>query len=251
REVANFSAHLEHFFDPSIMRDYRPDYVSYQEYGRRIQASKMRSSLVQAAQLSWSTPMKDPRLKFVKRSEAIFANELSESQKMAAQLEPQIDGIYQILQIGFSDRKTENSLRWQAAYDLALGRVLATKVRTETYNAMLAAAKRGLKPSVDKNNTWTLVPANEISVGSQYSKAAEKATELLKRVASEHPGTPWALLAERELANPIGWRWQDSFTDLTPPRPGNGGNGNNNAAAVNDAARMIKKPPPKRRPPKL
>jgi hypothetical protein len=251
REVANFSSHLEHFFDPSIMRDYRPDYVSYQEYGRRIQASKMRSSLIQAAQLSWSTPMKDPRLKFVKRDEATFVNALSESQKMAAQLEPQINGIYQILQIGNSDRETEKSLRWQAAYDLALGRVLATKVRTETYNAMLAAAKRGLNPSADKNNTWTLVPANEISVGSQYSKAGEKATELLNRVAQEHPGTPWALLAERELANPIGWRWQDSFTDLTPRRPGNAGNGNNNAAAANDAARMIKKPPPKRRPPKL
>ena len=195
--------------------------------------------------------MKDPRLEFVKSDEATFANELSESQKMAAQLEPQINDIYQILQIGISDRETEISLRWQAAYDLALGRVLATKVRTETYNAMLAAAKRGLKPSVDKNNTWTLVPANEVSVGSQYSKTAEKATALLKRVAQEHAGTPWALLAERELANPIGWRWQDSFTDLTPPPRGNAGNGNNNAAAVNDAARMIKKPPPKRRPPKL
>jgi hypothetical protein len=252
REVASFTSHLEHFFDPSIMRDYRPDYVAYREYDRRIQASKMRSSLIQAARLSWSTPMKDPRLKFVKRDEATFANELSESQKMAAQLEPQINEIYQILQIGNSDRKTENSLRWQAAYDLALGRVLATKVRTETYNAMLAAAKRGLNPSEDKNNTWILVPANEISVGSQYSKAGEKATELLNRVAQEHPGTPWALLAERELANPIGWRWQDSFTDLTPRRTGAaGGAGNNNAAAANEAARMIKKPPPKRRPPKL
>jgi len=251
REVANFSAHLEHFFDPSIMRDYRPDYVSYQEYGRRIQASKMRSSLIEAAQLSWSTPMKDPRLRFVKRDEASFVNELSESQKMAAQLEPQIDGIYQILQIGISDRGAESSLRWQAAYDLALGRVLATKVRTEAYNAMLAALKRGIKVSAENNNTWTLVPANEISVGGQYAKAAEKATELLTRITQEHEGTPWALLAERELANPIGWRWQDSFTDLTPRRQGNGGNGNNNAAAVNDAARMIKKPPPKRRPPKL
>jgi hypothetical protein len=233
------------------MRDYRPDYVSYQEYGRRIQASKMRSSLIEAAQSSWSTPMKDPRLRFVKRDEASFANELSESQKMAAQLEPQIDGIYQILQIGISDRSAEKSLRWQAAYDLALGRVLATKVRTETYNAMLAALKRGIKVTAENNNTWTLVPANEISVGSQYTKAAEKATGLLTRVAQEHEGTPWALLAERELANPIGWRWQDSFTDLTPRRPGNAGNGANNAAAVNDAARMIKKPPPKRRPPKL
>jgi len=136
-------------------------------------------------------------------------------------------------------------------YGLAVGRVLATKVRTETYNAMLAAAKRGLKSENEKTNTWTLVPANEITVGSQYSKAGEKARQLLESVVEEHPGTPWALLAKRELSNPIGWRWQESFTDLTPRRQGNAGNGNNNPAAVDDAANMIKKPPPKRRPPKL
>ncbi|MEC7565904.1 MAG: vWA domain-containing protein [Planctomycetota bacterium] len=251
KEVANFSSHLKHFFDPSVMRDYRPDYVPYREYERRIKESAMRTALIQAAQQSWSTPMQNPRLRFVKRDEATFSSELSESQKMAAQLEPQIAGIYQLLQLGEGDRDKEKSLRWKVGYDLAVGRVLATKVRTETYNAMLAAAKRGLKQENEKSNTWTLVPANEITVGSQYSKAGEQARQLLESVVEQHPGTPWALLAKRELSNPIGWRWQESYTDLTPPRQGNGGNGNNNPAAANDAANMIKKPPPKRRPPKL
>ena len=153
---------------------------------------------------------------------------------------------------GEAGREDENSLRWQANYDLAMGRVLATYVRTEAYNQMLAAAKRGLKLNDPKrDNTFTLVPADEITVGSQLDKARIKANEYLQRVVDKHEGTPWAHLAQRELETPIGWKWEISFTDLAPPpRPGAGGGGNP-APAQNDQANMLKKPPPKRRPPKL
>jgi hypothetical protein len=45
------------------MRRYRPDYVPVDEYMRRVKASKTRSSLVTAAQLSWVQPMVDPNLR--------------------------------------------------------------------------------------------------------------------------------------------------------------------------------------------
>ena len=93
-----------------------------------------------------------------------------------------------------------------------MGRALAAKVRTETYNAMLAAAKRGLKPTDPKNNTWEIRPSDEITVGSNYVKLAERAKMYLTRVVSEHPGTPWAMLAKRELDDPLGWTWKDSYT---------------------------------------
>jgi hypothetical protein len=57
-------------------------------------------------------------------------------------------------------REQEESPRWRAGFDLAMGRVLAQKVRTETYNAMLAKAKLGMKFEDEKNNTWVLEPAN-------------------------------------------------------------------------------------------
>lgn len=251
KEVTAYSSHLQQFFDPTVMRDYRPDYVNYREYERRLKESKMRTALVQAAQMSWSTPMRDPQTRFVKRDEAGFSNELSESQKQAAQLEPQLENLHQLLLLGEADRDKEKSQRWKAGYDLALGRVLATKVRTETYNAMLAVAKRGLKLDDPKSNTFTLVPADSVTVGSQYKKNADKAKALLEGVIREHEGTPWAYLAKKELSTPIGWEWRQSYTDLAPPpRPG-AGNGGNPPPARNDAANMIKKPPPKRRPPKL
>ena len=127
------------------MRKYRPDYISPQEYDRRLRSNAARASLVAASQMSWVASFESPRLIFPKRSDADLANLLTEAQKQAAKLEPKINTLYERLKPGESDRDKESSPRWQVGYDLALGRVLAVKVRTESYNAMLAKAKRGLK----------------------------------------------------------------------------------------------------------
>jgi hypothetical protein len=73
----------------------------------------------------------------------------------------------------------------------------------------------------------------------------------LQGVVQNHSGTPWALLAQRELDEPIGWKWTEEFTNLAPVRQGDGGGNNNPAPAVNDKKRVLTKPPPKRKPPAL
>jgi hypothetical protein len=182
---------------------------------------------------------------------ARLAGELTTAQQDAAKLEPTLQRLAQVLEPGMKHRESEESPRWRAGFDLAMGRVLAQKVRTETYNAMLAKAKRGMTFEKEKNNTWLLKPSEEISVGSKWEREAETATKLLKGVTSEHNGTPWAYLAQQELEVPIGWKWEESFTDQTPPkrRPGNNNNNNNNTPR-DDKKRMLKKAP-KRPVPKL
>jgi hypothetical protein len=249
-ETADFSAHIEHFFDPNVMRRYRPDYVSQTEYMRRVNASKLRTALVSAATKSWVTPMSEPELRFVKRSEAELATTLFEAQKAAASLAPKVNSLYDAIKVGEADRSNESSLRWQAGFDLAMGRVSAVKVRTETYNAMLAKAKRGMKFEDPKNNTWVLKGDDSVSVGSQHENMAKKARMYLQRVIDEHPGTPWALLAERELAQPMSWKWTETFTPAPKAGNGNAGNGNNPAPA-NDAKKMMKRAPKRRPAPKL
>ena len=251
-ETAAYSSYLTHFFDPEVMRKYRPEYVSIGEYQKRVTQNKARQALINAAAGSLQlNPMDSPRLRFVKTEEAEFANALSAAQQPAAALEPKINQLYEVLKQGEADRDRETVLRWQAGYDLAIGRTLAVKVRTETYNAMLAAAKRGLKPKDKKNNTWTLKPSQEISVGSQYAKLGERARMYLDRVVKDHPDTPWSMLAQRELDDPLGWEWQESFTDTSPPRVAQA-NGNGKAAPPrNDQKVMLPKPPAKRPPPKL
>jgi hypothetical protein len=225
------------------MARYRPDYLSPQDYEKRLKASPLRTSLVSAAMLT-APVMEAPKMRFIKRSEAELAGELTRAQQDAAKLEPALTRLAAILEPGMKGREEETTPRWRAGFDLALGRVLAQKVRTETYNAMLAKAKRGLQFENAKNNTWVLAPDNEISVGSKWEREAELAKELLQAVVKEHEGTPWAHLASKELEVPLGWKWKEEFTDLAPRQPaGPGNNNNNNPPPRDDQKRMLAKPP--------
>jgi hypothetical protein len=222
------------------MRRYRPEYVSIGEYQKRVAQNKARTALVQAAAGSMELkPVGKGEKRFIKTDEAQFTRELSTAQQEAALLEPKINALYNILLQGEQAREKETVARWQAGYDLAIGRTLAAKIRAETCNAMLAAAKRGLKPADPKSNTWTLKPADEVSVGSQYTKLAERAKMYLERVVKEHPGTPWAHLAQRDLADPLGWKWVDSYTDLTPPPRQVAANNAKAKAAKNEKKKML------------
>lgn len=250
-EIDAFASDLKYFFDPAAMSRYRPDYLSQQDYVSMVKASNLRQALVKAAQMKPASGITRPRTRFVRREEAQLVGDLTTAQQDAAKLEPTLIRMAQTLQPGMKDRDSEESPRWKAGFDLAMGRVLAQKVRTETYNAMLAKAKRGMTFKDPKNNTWVLAPDAEITVGSKWQSEATKARGLLETVASEHSGTPWALLAKEELKVPIGWKWKETYTDLNPPRRNNGGNNNNPPRpAKDDEKRMLKKAP-KRPVPKL
>ena len=252
-DVSNYSAYLRHFFDGDVMKPYRPDYVTRAEYQRMIMASKMRGALVKAATFTSTGALARPQLRFPKFEEAQFVNLVSRAQRGAAIVEPKLNQLYDMLKVGEQDRPQETSPRWQAGYDLAIGRALAAKIRAETYNMMLALVKTKLKfdpkkgEDVPQNNTWVLRPANTIETGSRGEKLAEKAKAYLQRVIADHPDTPWALIAKRELATPIGWSWRQTYT--TPPGERRPRPSNNN----NDPPKMPKNatPPKKRPPPKL
>ena len=249
-EVAAMSARLDHFFDPTVMRTYQPDYVSPQEYKQKLEHNKARLALVKAAEMSMLSPMENPTLEFTKNDEAAFKRSLDQAQQLAAKLGPKIDAIYQVLKQGEKDRAKMSEPRWQAGYDLAMGRVLATKVRTEAYNAMLAKAKTGLKFQNPDSDTWVLSHADEISVGSQLEKMAKQAREYLERVKQRDAGTPWALLAERELKVPIGWKWSEKAVHAERQRMAAAAGAGNNAPPK-DGLRKLEKPKPKREDVKL
>ncbi|MDA7909078.1 VWA domain-containing protein [bacterium] len=258
-ETKSYSASLQHFFDPKVMRRYKPDYVTNQTYLARLKASESRSALVRAATFTTTGTLESPVLRFEKLNEATFVAAVSAAQQTAAIVEPQINRLYEMLKVGEESRPDEVSLRWQAGFDLAIGRAIAAKVRASSYNAMLALIKTKLKfdppgnKKTPQNNTWVLVPADVVETGSQDTKLLQKANNYLNRVIEDHPGTPWALLAQRELETPIGWKWEQDYT--APPQPREAGpnnnNNNNNAEPRIPQPRMNAVPKTKRPPPKL
>jgi hypothetical protein len=244
--TAAMSSQLRYFFDSKVMRDYRPDYLPQAQVDKMLAANKAKASLVAAAKAAQITPMEAPTMRFPREDDGKLALLLGEAQKKAAVLEPKIDALYGTLAAGVPDRAkiAPDEKRWQAGFDLALGRVLAVKVRTNAYNIMLAQAKAGMKFKNPKNDTWILNPSDDVSqVGSQTERLAKQADEVLRRVVAEHPGTPWAQMAAEELRSPLGYSWEETYTGVNAPKPGNG-NGNPNP--VDDKKRMLAPPQPKR-----
>ena len=250
-ETTVLASYLKYFFKPAVMRRYRPEYVAVKEYKRRLGKNKARASLVRAASLSWVTPMESPTLYFPKQNEAQLAARLTRAQRAAAKLEPKINRIHDILKTGESDRDELQRPRWQAGYDLAMGRVLAIKVRTETYNAMLAKAKAGLRFEKDRSDTWILRPADKVSVGSRWEKLSKRARTYLERVVQDHQHTPWAMLAQKELDVPFSWNWTETFTGISAPPQRTPGNVNPPRGRRDEQAMRLRKPKPKRPAPAL
>jgi hypothetical protein len=241
-------SNIEQFFEPERMRRYQPDYLSLRDYQKLLQANRARQALVEAARQTWIEPMENPQLVFPKLDDATLSALLSQAQQAAARLEPQVAAVYRVLEQGEAHRDRLTGERWRAGFDLAMGRILAVKVRTEGYNAMLAQAKQGMKFKHEGSDTWVLRPADTISSGSALAKQAAKARGYLERVVAEHAGTPWALLAARELETPLGWEWTERTTGVNRPRMvAQAGP----AVPQDDQARRAPPPPPRRDPPKL
>jgi len=196
-------------FDPQVMRRYAPSDTSAADYQALLADNAAAKALHNAAQLEGVQRFISPKLDFTKRSEAEMAVDLANAQQVAAKLEPPLRTLYETLEQGERDRERLTEPRWQAGYDLAMGRASAALARISGYNSMLASLKGG-KPFENPSSTvWMLMPADTIETSSLLKRQVEKAQMYLQRVVEEHPGTPWALIAARELQQPIGWEWKE------------------------------------------
>ncbi len=204
-------------FDPSIMRSYAPDYRPIRLVDLDLRQNNAKQSLLMAAQRSRVSDIPIPTLQFRADTDTILRQQLTEAQKPLAVLDYKLQELMSILENGVKDREKLVEPRWRAGYDLAAGRVLAMRARALGYNEMCAEMKSVPKKFEEAgNNHWRLVPSAEISAGSTVKKFADKADEYLSRVITEHPGTPWEMLASREKEQPLGWEWREFKREVSP-----------------------------------
>ncbi len=197
-------------FDDGSLSRYTPDYVSEERYQKLLAENKARKALHEAAKLPSIKIDGNPETRFEKRNEAQTVRQMNAAQQFAARHAPPIDRVYEVLAQGEGDREKLTDPRWQAEFDLAMGRVTAAKVRIDGYNSMIAALKRGKTFTKEGSSIWILQQNDTIETGSAMQKMADKARMYLNRVVKEHPGTPWAKIAEEELKTPLGWQWDEA-----------------------------------------
>lgn len=192
-------------FSEDVMLKYKPDYSSEAEYLASIESSPLRKALVDAAKMPHAEALASMTLEFDARDTARLVNQLGQAQREPARVLPRIDAIRNVLQRGEAGRATETDPRWLASYDLAMGRVLAAYARADGYNSFLAELKRGRSFSDSANDSWGIESSKVFEEGgSSLRTMSQKAVDYLERVIEEHPGTPWAFLAEQELSQDIG-----------------------------------------------
>lgn len=197
-------------FEPSAVTKYAPDYVSADEYKKRLAGNMAAAALSEAARLPKLTLEGTPGTRFPKDVEAKMAQKMTAAQQFAARNLPPIERLHDLLEKGEKDRSKLTSPRWQAQYDLAFGRSLAFKARLDGYNSMIAALKRGKTFQNAESKAWLLESADNFETESTIKKMADKAKTYLTRVIQEHPGTPWSKMAEQELKTPLGWTWKEA-----------------------------------------
>lgn len=245
-ETAPMASRLRHFFDSDSMRQYRPDYLSKANLDKELAANKAKKALVEAAGKSELQPVSAVQTEFPRRDDAQLSASFSEAQKEVARLQPAIDAIHRSLAAGAGDREKIREKRWQAGFDLAMGRVLAAKIRADAYNEVLGQAKSGLVFKHPDSDTWELAPSDELgAISSRMEKLAGEARTYLERVVADHPGTPWAYIASEELKVPLGYAWREKHTGVAKQMQ-MGANNNNPTARPDDVARKLMAPKPQR-----
>lgn len=199
-------------FDATMMKDYLPDYRPIRDYEKDISKRKAKQALLTAAEMTRKQRVSAPPTSFRADTDNALRVESADAQKPAALLVLRIRPIVAMLEQGEEDRPNLTEPRWQAAFDLAMGRALALQARALGYNIMLAQMKVNPR-SFEKegNNTWVMKASPKVETGPTIRKIVAKATEYLSRVVDDHPGTPFAYLAEIELQTKMGWTWEESF----------------------------------------
>jgi len=206
-------------FDPARMREYKPDWVRRDQYEAQIANSPLRQAVLSAAQITQQKLPGMPSLFFPPADAPDFKEVMAANQSVAERTAYTVDEALGPINAVAKLRDRETSRRWQAHYDLIRGRLLAMKVRCYEYNWACARLKKDPpKFSNLRFNAWRLVPDQAIQYSEKAVAAGREAQALLHRVVEEHPTTPWALLAERELKDPLGFKWMETYV---PPRPRN------------------------------
>jgi len=214
-------------FDPDGMREYKPDWLSKEQYLAAVNKNPLRLAVMRASVVTQQALPGQPGLTFPAADGPEFKEAMGRSQEVVARIQYTVDealGVNMppseptILSVA-KRRDHEPSRRWQAHYDLIRGRLLAMKTRCIEYNTACAKMKKDMpKFTKPTSNSWRLVPDAEVHLKGKDLADAKEAQVLLERVVKDHPGTPWSLLAKRELKDPFGFRWEEVTVAPTPKR---------------------------------
>lgn len=216
-------------FDSQKMKPFEPEYRygTPQDLLRVLSKNPLRASVVTAAEFSQATKIRSlgtPPMEF-RVQPGNFRQQLTRAQESVAITSAAIERILANYPQGMERQGADKFLaqekhpRWRVAFMLGYGRLLAQKARAYEYNSACAQlkTKMGDEDVAKRSNHWIFRPEPELQYAPIFKKTADQASKLLQMVIDEAPGTPWALLAQRELQDGFGIRVVERFIPPPPP----------------------------------
>jgi len=107
-------------------------------------------------------------------------------------------------------RDDEVSKRWQANFDYTQARLQSRLVYLFEYSYTLGQIRADNLPELAPGQSgWRIGTGKKIAVTESKAKALSKESKKLwERIQTQYPGTPWALLAQRESLITLGLAWR-------------------------------------------
>lgn len=209
-------------FAAQTMKLFAPDYRfrNADEYLKDVNKHPIRAAVHRAHELSLKyKALGTPELE-LRVNPNNYIQTLATAQQTVAVSTAMIDEILTAFPPSLEQAyKSEESPRWRMAYSLSMGRLLAQRLRCMEYNTALAQLKLlGTQEITSKVNHFIFRPDPNMNFAAGVKKPKDLSELLLKRCIAEAPGTPWAILAARELQHPLGIKVIEKFDPPPPPR---------------------------------
>jgi len=231
-------------FDPTVLNEYAPDYVSETEYRRLVEQHPLRNSVLTCSLALQEADFPQPKTEFLAGG---IQFEIRDSFR---KMESSYDALDQVAQELISVKQSyerETSARWRAHYDLLLGQVLIRRLQIESSVPLLnemfakprscrdvasnAFALSGIKGTslLDRSESDAAAEtgngqtdqADPESDGVEREGVSELAQARLhlERVVQDHAGTPWSVIAQAELESPLVVEWRETFVEPPDGQP--------------------------------
>jgi hypothetical protein len=130
-------------------------------------------------------------------------------QKEPAKIRARLDDQMEDLKKAGAELKNERSKRWQANYDYVMGRLVERMAYVQEYDNLLGQIRKDALPKRDPavHTGWRLASQVKLQ-DTEARKLATEAKKTFEKLAKKYKGTPWEVLAKRELLTTLGLEWR-------------------------------------------
>ena len=202
-------------FPARTMEPYKADKVSISEVEAAAEKYPLRVSILRVVkQLNDEFSPEKAAVSFREsfsggKSDQIKAEILKEQTKPARVLLDLQESLDQLRNAG-GKRDQEKSKRWQAHYDYVLAQLLARIAYVSEYNLMLGKIRKDELPELTPNvhSGYRLCSQEKLQSSKEVRDLAVESRKILMKLAEDHRGTPWEILAKRAQLTFLGLRWE-------------------------------------------